>query len=340
MPNWVRAAAAAVRRSKNVKAVLSTAELLGKLTIVFGILSFIVEGPERAKQRHYQAWQLIDGARGHPGDAGRSIAIGVLVKDHEEIRELDLANANLKGRDLRSAMMPGVNFRDAKLDGANFSCIAGLYLSEYWLPRYSPCWVTNLEEAGFQTDLTKIHFDHTDLKDAVLGGHAIQQKSNFTSLFCSTFNEAHMEGAVIRNTVLVDNIFNQAKMHGSQWQESIIGSNNSFVGADLSSARWFGVDFRLAEGQKPSDFTDANLSGIQVSEDAAVPSQLHELSEDEKLLQKAILCRTKFSKSVSNRDCDRRDAAAPDRGAEHPFWTLKAWMGATHRDESPCPESG
>jgi len=87
--SWVRATAVWTRRSRTVKAVVSIAELLGKLTIVAGILSFIIEAPERAKQRHYQAWQLINEVpRGSPGDAGRSIAIGVLVKDHVPMYEL------------------------------------------------------------------------------------------------------------------------------------------------------------------------------------------------------------------------------------------------------------
>src|SRR5271167_3861180 len=103
-PYLLQRIANSIRTSPTVKAAVSIATVLGKLTIFFGILSFILEAPDRAKQRHYQAWQLIDAARLHPGDAGRSIALGVLVGDQQEMRDLDLTNANLQGRILRSAI--------------------------------------------------------------------------------------------------------------------------------------------------------------------------------------------------------------------------------------------
>jgi uncharacterized protein YjbI with pentapeptide repeats len=308
MTGWVRTAGEWVRRSKSIKAVRSIAELLGKLTIFVGILTFIVEAPERAKQRHYQAWQLINGARRSPGEAGRSIAIGVLVSDHIEMAELDLTDGSFRGKNFQSARMPGVNFSGAELDGANFSCKAGLFVSEYWFPTYHRCWVTHLEEANFNIKrINSIKFDHANLTTAVFGGKSNLPTDRLTEISGSTFEKACMEGASIRTATLVNNSFTNANMRRSNWVSITLGSHNSFAGTDLSEARWQDVQFgTLNAGEEPSNFTDANLSSINISNQGASTSD-HVLNtkEDKALLVNAILCRTKFSEGMSYRDCSR-----------------------------------
>ena len=63
---WFSAVAAWLQ-TPTAKNILAFAEAAGKLTIVVGILSYIVEAPDRSKQHHYQAWQLINGARPRQG---------------------------------------------------------------------------------------------------------------------------------------------------------------------------------------------------------------------------------------------------------------------------------
>jgi uncharacterized protein YjbI with pentapeptide repeats len=292
----LRAASEWLRRSKSVKTATSIAQLLGKLTIMVAILSFIFEAPERAKQRHYQAWQLINGARMSPGEAGRSIAIRVLVDDHVEMIDIDLTGGNFRGKNFQAADMPGVNFTNAKIDGANFSCKAGIFVNEYWFPAYSFCWITNLEGARFATEsITGTYFDNANLKDAVLGGSS----AGLTIVEGSSFLKADMRGITLQDTRLSNNVFSYAKLQNSRWLGGTIANKNMFVGANLQNARWYGLD--LGDG-KATDFTDADLSGIRVS-DQIVPFQDDELREDDKRLHAAKLCRTKFSGRVSNRNC-------------------------------------
>jgi uncharacterized protein YjbI with pentapeptide repeats len=264
--NFFRTTDERLRHSEPLKAVVRIAAILGKLTIFFGILSFLVEAPERAKQRHYQAWQLIDGARGHPGDAGRSIAFEVLVGDHQMMRDLDLTNANLQGRDLRSAIMPGVLFKNSKLIDVDFSCKRGVRLGDYWIPEFQ--WCSDLQEAQFQTDkITGVKFNGASLIGAVFGGVSDNtQRPVPTTLSNSHFDEADMQGVSFNTTLLLNNTFKGTKnMKGIIWGQSAIKGDNSFVGADLSGARWHDIRIEVDAGQKPSDFTDANLSDIQLS---------------------------------------------------------------------------
>ena len=110
---------------------VSAAELLGKLTIFFGNLSFILEAPDRAKQRHYQAWELLNLASGHSGEAGRSIAFDVLVHDHQPMRNLDLKGATISELRLNVALMPGAVFDEATLYNVDWSCKAGVEIGDY-----------------------------------------------------------------------------------------------------------------------------------------------------------------------------------------------------------------
>jgi uncharacterized protein YjbI with pentapeptide repeats len=294
------------RRSSTAKAIRSIAEFIAKLTVVVGLLSFIIEAPDRAKQRHYQAWQLINGARGAPGDAGRRIAIADLIKDHVTLYELDLTGGNFEGMDFRSAIAPGLDLSNAKLTGADFSCRSGLFVTDHWLPMYSWCWNTNLEGSRIQTETTGVNFSHANLKGAVLGGKPDARV--VIPFFHNNLSDAKIARGVIGSAWLIDNAFVHADMRDSGWITATIGSHNSFVGADLSDSLWQDVGFLVRDFEKPSDFTDANLTGVQMaglSPDPKTPPDFRALSEEDIPASVAILCRTKFSDRISNRDCSR-----------------------------------
>ena len=174
--------------------------------------------------------------------------------------------------------MPGADFSGAKLDGATFSCKAGFFLTEYWLPTYSSCWETNLQEARFVTGMiVNNDFDHAKLKDAIFGGNA----NGLTIVEQSRFFGADMSGVTFQTSWFIDNNFNDADMHDSKWQGGSIKSGNAFVKANLKSARWYGLEFEDGHG---TDFTDADLSSVRVS-DEIVPLRDDELSENDKRLR-------------------------------------------------------
>ena len=149
--------------------IASIAEILGKLTVVVGIFDFVIEAPDRAKQRHYQAWQLLNVAREAHGDAGRRIALRDLIKDHVSLTELSLAGGNFDGMDFRSMIAPGLDLTGAKIGDADFSCKSGIFLNDYWRPSYSSCWTTDLSGARIETEIVGVNFFHADLRGTVLG---------------------------------------------------------------------------------------------------------------------------------------------------------------------------
>ncbi|MGT2501223.1 pentapeptide repeat-containing protein [Bradyrhizobium guangxiense] len=164
----IRATAIWTRRSPAARAIKTWAEYLGKLAVVLGVLGFISERPERAKQRYYQAWQLINAAKQSLGDAGRRVAIRDLIDDHVEMRGIELNNSGFEGMDFRSAIMPNADFTQARLKDANFSCKAGFYINDYWVPAFRFCWPTVLDSAELATTISN-DFTHASLHKTRLG---------------------------------------------------------------------------------------------------------------------------------------------------------------------------
>ena len=70
-------------------------ELLGKFTVVVGMASYLLGAGDRAKQKHYQAWQVLSLASGKEADFGRSDALRDLAADGVPIVGLDLSGAQL-----------------------------------------------------------------------------------------------------------------------------------------------------------------------------------------------------------------------------------------------------
>jgi hypothetical protein len=136
-------------------------EYLGSFSILFAVIFYFADAPSRLKQKHYQAWQVINTAQGKGGNGGRIDAlqelnddgvalIGVDVADaylegvrlenaearranfsstdlrdshfaHARLDDADLHSANLRGADLRAASLTGVVADDADLTGANLA---------------------------------------------------------------------------------------------------------------------------------------------------------------------------------------------------------------------------
>ena len=57
-------------------------ELAGRCTVLVVAIFWVLEADNRAKERHYRAWDLINSARGSTGDGGRRDALQDLNKDH------------------------------------------------------------------------------------------------------------------------------------------------------------------------------------------------------------------------------------------------------------------
>ena len=115
-------------------ALLEVLEYLGTFSILIAVVFYFAESGDRVKQKHYQAWQVINTAQGKGGSGGRKEALQELVADRVDLVGVDvsdaflmgvripranLARASLRGADLRMAVFDQANLEYADLSSAN-----------------------------------------------------------------------------------------------------------------------------------------------------------------------------------------------------------------------------
>src|SRR6201992_1928312 len=90
---------------------LEVLEYLGSFSVLVAVIFYFSESGNRTKQRHYQAWQVINTAQGKGGSGGRIDAL----------QELNEDKVPLVGVDVSSAFLQGIRLHHANLLRANFS---------------------------------------------------------------------------------------------------------------------------------------------------------------------------------------------------------------------------
>jgi len=121
--------------------LLDVLDHFGRFSVLIAVIFYFADSGNRIKQKHYQAWQVINTAQGKGGSGGRIEAlqelnadgvslIGVDVGgaflsgihlDHAQLERCDLHAADLRNASLQSASLAYGNLRDANLRGANLS---------------------------------------------------------------------------------------------------------------------------------------------------------------------------------------------------------------------------
>src|SRR6201995_2193878 len=101
-------------------AFLEVLEYIGTLSIFFAVISYFAESGDRIKQKHYQAWQVINTAQGKGGAGGRIDALQELDEDGVPLVGVDVSDAFLQGIDLSGADLGRSNFSSADVRGGNF----------------------------------------------------------------------------------------------------------------------------------------------------------------------------------------------------------------------------
>ena len=146
---------------------LEVLDQLGSFSILIAVILFFSESSDRLKQKHYQAWQVINGAQGRGGSGGRVEALQELNADRVPLIGIDVSGAFLQGvrlerarlvrsdfhgADAREADFQAAEFADANLVGANL--------------RRSRCHKASFRGAA----LDDADFVGADLSEADLGG--------------------------------------------------------------------------------------------------------------------------------------------------------------------------
>ncbi|HEX7157745.1 MAG TPA: pentapeptide repeat-containing protein [Edaphobacter sp.] len=152
---------------------LEVLEYLGSFSVLAAVLFYFSESGNRIKQRHYQAWQVINTAQGKGGSGGRI----------EALQELNADKVPLVGVDVSSAFLQGLKLEHADLLRSDFSA-ADLRGSDLKNANFTSAILRSANLRG--SDLENISFEGANLKDADLSG------SNLSN---SKFDDANLSGA-------------------------------------------------------------------------------------------------------------------------------------------------
>lgn len=170
-------------------------EYLGSFGVLIAVIFYFAESGDRLKQKHYQAWQVINSAQGKGGNGGRI----------EALEELNMDGVPLVGVDLGSAFLQGIRLKKADLARANFD-----------------------GADARDADVESARIEDASLRSTNLRGAKLVK----VSLRGSTLDEADLSGADLRKADLTgasleDADLSGADLEGLKWGElrSVRGLN-------------------------------------------------------------------------------------------------------------------
>ena len=201
-------------------AFLEVLEYLGSLSVLVAVVFYFSESADRKKQKHYQAWQVINTAQGKGGSGGRIEALSELNDDRVPLVGVDVSGAFLQGVELTKAGLLRSNFeaadlRQAVMRGSNLR-LANLHFA-------------NLRDA--------------DLSDANLTG---------ASMVDSDLTSANLSGADLTGVDLTDADLRNADLNNTHWQKLKAVASVNIYGVRHAPPGF--VQWALAHGAK----SDAN----------------------------------------------------------------------------------
>ncbi len=195
-------------------AFLEVLEYLGSFSVLIAVIFYFSESGDRVKQRHYQAWQVINTAQGKGGSGGRIEALQELNEDKVPLVGVDVSSAFLQGLHLEHASLLRSDFsaadlRNGVLSGSNLA-------------------LANLNSANLRyATLTGVQFVEADLRDVDMTG---------ANLAGANFSGAMLDGADLRG----------ADLKNVEWQH--IGTLNKCNVAGVKNAPPGFVDWALGHG--------------------------------------------------------------------------------------------
>ncbi|MGD0631183.1 MAG: pentapeptide repeat-containing protein [Terracidiphilus sp.] len=169
--------------------LLEVLEYLGSFSVLVAVIFYFAESGDRVKQRHYQAWQVINTAQGKGGNGGRIEALEELNADRVPLVGVDVSAAFLQGLDLRNANLLRSDFSSADLRNSN---LAGVDFT-----------LANLNSANLRgAALDRVKCLETDLRNADLEA---------SSLVAADLSGASLDDADLRGADLQDVAWQQLK---------------------------------------------------------------------------------------------------------------------------------
>jgi uncharacterized protein YjbI with pentapeptide repeats len=179
---------------------LDVLEYLEGFSVLIAVIFYFSESGDRLKQKHYQAWQVINTAQGKGGNGGRVDAL----------EELNSDGVSLVGVDVSGAFLQDLRLEHARLSRANFGA-ADLRNSDFASADFSDA--TMLSANLRQSNLRSANFQRAELNDA-------------------DFSEADLSGADLSGAKLEGADLTNANVSGSNLDSADLS------GADLANIRW------------------------------------------------------------------------------------------------------
>src|SRR4029077_4726605 len=97
---------------------LHVVNYLRSFGIIVAVIFYFSESGDRLKQKHYQAWQVINTAQGKGGNGGRVDALQELNEDRVPLVGVDVSGAFLQGLHLEKANLARGNLNAADVRNA------------------------------------------------------------------------------------------------------------------------------------------------------------------------------------------------------------------------------
>lgn len=179
---------------------LEVLEYLGTFSVLVAVIFYFSESGDRIKQKHYQAWQVINTAQGKGGSGGRIEALQELNADKVPLVAVDASGAFLQGIFLVRARLRRANFSAADVRNSNFEA-------------------AELIDA----DLGSANFRGSNMRQVNLQGARLDD---------ADFWGADLSGADLSDASMADADLRNANLHGIQWQQI-----RNIHGANLFGAR-------------------------------------------------------------------------------------------------------
>jgi len=186
---------------------LEVLEYLGSFSVLVGVIFYFSESGDRVKQRHYQAWQVINTAQGKGGSGGRIEALQELNEDKVPLVGVDVSSAFLQGVHLGHANLLRADMNAADLRGSDFSS-ANLTFAD-------------LHDANFRgARLEKAFLANASLKDADMVG---------SDLAGADLTQADLSGADLRSANLSQVNWKQIRSIQSANVAGVKGAPEGFI---------------------------------------------------------------------------------------------------------------
>lgn len=216
-PVWMENQFARIADHIGKWSLLRLLDHVAKLSILAAVVSYAVGAPDRRRERHYQAWNVINAAQGKGGNGGRMDALQDLAKDRVSLSGVNAAHAYLSGVRLPNAKLTNANLDSAELYAAE---LTGASLEQI-TARGANLMNARLRGANLlkadlrNADLSYADLENANLSDADLRG-AILWGANLRGADLSL---ADLRGAFLRDANLRNIDLHQADLRGAQMKD-------------------------------------------------------------------------------------------------------------------------